>query len=140
MSGVSLAVATTAALAALASVAGRRAERLRGSRSGGSTSLTLHIRNERIYGFTRNRVSAFEEISVDFLGDHYYSFFDLEGGDVSTDHEKDQSDHLIEDRWDELGVYDSDRVFVLLEFRIDREQRGRGEGRIAYQRMEDELR
>ncbi len=116
----------------------RRAERLWGSRStpSGSRSQRFHIRDGIVFGFSTNRVAAFEEVAVEFLGAHYYSFFGL---DESKEGVEKAAEELIGERWDNLGVGPKDQVFVLNLFQLPIDRRGRGEGRSIYRQLEAKL-
>jgi GNAT superfamily N-acetyltransferase len=117
----------------------RRAERLWGTQAtaAGSANQRFYIDDGVTKGFATHRTYAFAEISLDFLGAHYYPFFDL---DDSSENVEEAAEELVDEHWDELKVSPRDQVFVLHAFQLSPELRGRGEGRAVYRQLEDWLR
>jgi GNAT superfamily N-acetyltransferase len=86
----------------------------------------------------QNPISAFDEIAVDFLGDHYWSFFDDESTDQPWAGPAEDVNKLILAHWNTLGLGQRS-VFVLHHMQLPAERRSQGEGRKAYEALEREV-
>jgi GNAT superfamily N-acetyltransferase len=82
-------------------------------------------------------VAAFDEVAVDFLGDHYWLFFNDDPTRPSEEWAGPTEDvgELIRAHWDTLGLRQRP-VFVLHHLQLPAAHRGQGKGREAYEALE----
>ena len=119
----------------------KRAQRMWGSTPSGSRS-GFSVRSQGVRGREmQNPVEAFDEVAVDFLGDHYWLFFDDESTVRPSEEWAGPTEdvgQLIRAHWDALGLGQRS-VFVLHHMQLPAERRGQGEGRKAYEALEREV-
>ena len=116
----------------------KRAQRMWGPVPSGSRS-GFFVQSQGVRGREmQNPISAFDEIAVDFLGDHYWSFFDDESTDQPWAGPAEDVNKLILAHWNTLGLGQRS-VFVLHHMQLPAERRSQGEGRKAYEALEREV-
>ena len=126
------AIAPIAIIAALAVAAKANRAAQIGSRGG------FFVRSQAVRGQEEDDpVTAFDEIAVEFLGDHYWLFFNddpTRPSEVWAGPTEDVGE-LIQAHWDALGL-GKRSVFVLHHMQLPAERRSQGEGRKAYEALE----
>lgn len=127
------AIAPIAIIAALAVAAKANRAAQVGSRGG------FFIRSQAVGGREiADPVHAFNEISVEFLGDHYWSFFDTDDYMEPNENSAEIADSLIQKHWDTIGLGQRP-VFVLHRLELPTAHRNQGAGRRAYEALEREV-
>ena len=115
----------------------KRAQRMWGPAPSGSRS-GFFVRSPSVRGREMNDpVAAFDEVAVDFLGDHYWLFFNDDPTRPSEEWAGPTEDvgELIRAHWDTLGLRQRP-VFVLHHLQLPAAHRGQGKGREAYEALE----
>lgn len=115
----------------------KRAQRMWGPAPSGSRS-GFFVRSPSVRGREMDDpVAAFDEVAVDFLGDHYWLFFNDDPTRPSEEWAGPTEDvgELIRAHWDALGLRQRP-VFVLHHLQLPAERRGQGKGREAYEALE----
>jgi len=131
------AIAPIAIIAALAVAAKANRAAQIGSRGG------FFVRSQAVRGQEEDDpVTAFDEIAVEFLGDHYWAFFDVAIDDATSPSElkanAEDVNGFIQAHWDALGL-GRRPVFVLHHLQLPAARRSQGEGRKAYEALEREV-